>query len=309
MLKKSYIPALAAVVAASVWAFSGDEFVLPKDSVNPAEHRFLNFDEIHNFRDLGGYRTADNQQVKWGVLYRTAKLVDASDEDLARMQTLGLYELIDFRGDDERADEPDRLPANHRFNVKELPFSSVTDPEQRKAMESFKEKAKNFELAELLSQFNVNDFMLDINRRMVSGEQAVAFREFIQSIIAADGKPVVWHCTAGKDRTGFAAAILLRILGVPMDTIYQDYLLSNKAQEQSYKYEITYALYWVMENKQVASELVRLMGSVEKPWLEAAFAEIDKDYGSFDAYVHDFLGLSEADISKLKSVLLEPVPA
>ena len=306
MLKKSLLPFFAAVIALSVWAFSGNDFVLPRDSSQPETHRFLDFKNIQNFRDLGGYRTVDNQQVKWGRLYRSAKLGDASDSDLQHLQRLELYQLIDFRSDQERAEEPDRLPAEHRFKVSMYPFDPTSDPAQGAAMAQLNNQARHFELTALFSQFNVNDFMLEINRRMVSGEDAVVFRQFMQSILNADGKAVVWHCTAGKDRTGFAAAILLRVLGVPMDTVYQDYLLSNRAREQSYKDEMTYALYWLMENKQTAGELLRLMGTVEKPWLQAAFDEIDKTYGSFDQYVQQFLQLSDADIAQLKAALLEP---
>ncbi len=263
----------------------------------PAEqreaHRLLNFEGITNFRDLGGYPTADGRQVKWGVLYRAATLAESSKADLASLQQLKLATLIDFRSAAEKEKEPDHLPDPTGFKVVEIP----TLDEGNKAMVGeimARIESGNFD------GFDPDALMLEANRQFAS-TFTPQFRQFMQTVLEADGAPIAWHCSAGKDRTGFAAAILLRILGVPQDVVMQDYMASRQHALESRRSQLL--LLRVFKGEEAADKLAVLLG-VEEAWLEAAFAEIDAKWGSFDNYVREGLGLTAADIAQLKATLL-----
>ena len=149
--------------------------------------------------------------------------------------------------------------------------------------------------------FDPNDSMLEANRQFAS-EFTPQFREFIHTVLAENGKAVVWHCSAGKDRTGFAAAILLRILGVPRDIVMADYMESKSHALDGRKNDMR--LLRLFKGDEAADKLIVMLG-VEEAWLAAAFDEIDQHWGGFDSYVINALKLSPADVKQLKSTLLE----
>jgi protein-tyrosine phosphatase len=256
-------------------------------------HRLLNFEGISNFRDLGGYPTADGHQVKWGVLYRTGTLAHSSNADLEGLEQLNLKTLIDFRSSTEKEQEPNRLPDPVGFAVIEIP---TLDDGNKAMVGEIMERIEtgNFEGLE------PNQMMLDANRQFAS-TFTPQFRQFVATVKEADGAPIVWHCSAGKDRTGFAAAILLRILGVPQTVIMQDYMASKQHALEARKSQLL--MLRLFKGQEAADKLSILMG-VEEEWLQAAFEEIDATWGSFDNYVHDGLKLSTADIARLKETLL-----
>jgi protein-tyrosine phosphatase len=254
----------------------------------------LNFEGIHNFRDLGGYPAADGRQVKWGLLYRSGTLAEASRADLEGLRRLQLHSLVDFRSALEKEEEPNRLPDPAGFEVIEIPTLDGGD---------------NTAAAEIIRRiehgdfddFDPDAFMLEANRTFADSFTP-QFTEFLQVVQNADGKPVLWHCSAGKDRTGFAAAILLRILGVPQQVVVDDYAMSKEYSLAARQRELM--LVRLFKGDAAADKLAVIMG-VEKPWLEAGFAHIDEEYGSFERYVREGLGLSDADVLRLRETLLE----
>lgn len=257
-------------------------------------HRVLKFEGVVNFRDLGGYKTTDNHSVKWGKLYRSGTFSNTSRADLVAIQKLNLSTLIDFRSAVEKQEEPNVLPDPVEFRVVEIPTlddgnkAMVGDVMQR--IES-----GNFD------GFDPNQFMLEANIQFAS-KFTPQFTEFIHTIVDAKGSPVAWHCSAGKDRTGFSSAILLRILGVPQSTVIADYMLSKKYALAGRKNEIR--MLRLFKGDEAADKLTIIMG-VEESWLQAAFDEIDRQWGNFDNYVHSGLQLSAEDITQLKRTLLE----
>lgn len=291
----------AAIVAIAVTQFVPAPAVviptqLPVDQ--RADHRLLNFEGIANFRDLGGYPTADGREVKWGVLYRAGNLAESTDADLRALEKLNLKTLIDFRSAAEKAEEPNHLPDPTDFTVIEIP--TLDDGNQAMVKEITERiETGNFE------GFDPNGLMLEANRQFAS-TFTPQFRQFLETVLQADGAPVLWHCTAGKDRTGFAAAILLRILGVPQEVVMQDYLDSKQHALAARKSQLM--LLRLFKGSEAADKLAVMMG-VEEDWLTAAFAEIDATWGNFDNYVHQGLQLSDADIAQLQATLLGQSPA
>jgi protein-tyrosine phosphatase len=256
-------------------------------------HRLLNFEGIDNFRDLGGYPSTDGRQIKWGVLYRSATLAESSKADLHGLEQLKLATLVDFRSAAEKEAEPNHLPDPTGFKVVEIP----TLDEGNKAMVEeimARIESGNFD------GFDPNAKMLEANRQFAS-TFTPQFRQFVHTVLEANGAPIVWHCSAGKDRTGFAAAILLRILGVPQDVVMQDYMASSQRALDARSSQLL--LLRVFKGEEAADNLAVLLG-VEEAWLNAAFEQIDLSWGSFDNYVRDGLGLTETDVAQLRATLL-----
>ena len=276
-----FVPAPALVVPAELPATQRDN------------HRLLNFEGISNFRDLGGYRAADGRQVQWGALYRAGTLAHSSKAHLQGLEQLNLKTLIDFRSAAEKEQEPNRLPDPVGFSVVEIP---TLDDGNKAMVGEIMERIEtgNFE------GLNPNQMMLDANRQFAS-TFTPQFRQFIETVQEANGAPIVWHCSAGKDRTGFAAAILLRILGVPQNMVMQDYMASKQHALEARKSQLL--LLRLFKGQEAADKLAVLMG-VEEAWLKAAFEEIDSTWGSFDNYVRDGLKLADTDVAQLKDWLL-----
>ena len=277
-----FIPAPALLVPAT----------LPVEQRN--EHRLLNFEGIPNFRDLGGYQASDGRTVKWGRLYRSGNFAEASRADLAGLQSLELATFIDFRSGVEKTEEPNRLPDPAGFAVVDIP---VLDEGNKNLFGEISERIETdnfdgFEPGQVMEQAN----------RQFADEFTPQFRQFIHAVLDANGAPVLWHCTAGKDRTGFAAAILLRILGIPQDTVMADYMASRQPALEARHSELL--MLRIFKGEDVAGKISVLLG-VEEDWLEAGFDEIDATWGSFDNYVSNGLQLSAADIQRLRDTLLE----
>jgi protein-tyrosine phosphatase len=292
-------------IAVGAIALSAVQFAPAPAVVIPAElpagqragHRLLNFEGITNFRDLGGYPTADGRQVKWGVLYRSANFADSSNADLEALKQLHLKTLVDFRSGMEKDEDPNRLPEPPEFRVVEVPtLDDGNDAMTKEIMERFKNGD--------FDGFDPNALMQDANRQFAT-QFTPQFRQFIQEVEAANGAPIVWHCTAGKDRTGFAAAILLRILGVPQDVVMQDYLASKQYALDARRSQL---LLLRLFKGEAAAEKMAVLMSVDAAWLAAAFEQIDTAWGSFDNYVHEGLGLSDEDIARLQATLLTATP-
>ncbi len=257
-------------------------------------HRLLNFDGIHNFRDLGGYRSGDGRSVRWGRLYRSGTLHGASDADLETLQRLQLAYLVDFRSDVEKREEPNRLPDPRGFTLVEIP---ILDEGNAALVGELIERVETGDF----SGFDADAFMLQANHQF-AGQFAPEFSRFVHQVLAAEGRPVAWNCSAGKDRTGFAAAVLLRILGVPPETVVEDYLASSAPSLESRRSQLL--LLRLFKGREAADQLGRMLG-VDAAWLGAAFEEIDARWGSFERYVSEGLGLTPAEVDRLRNHLLE----
>lgn len=253
------------------------------------------FDGPGNLRDLGGYATADGRTVRWGVLYRSDHLGALSARDLRNLRRLGLVTLVDFRSSAEKADAPNRLPRGHAIKVVELPL--FDDEASGNLGAELRERMKRGELDGL----DPAALLIDANERLVTAFTP-SYRTFIGELLAARGAPVLFHCTAGKDRTGFAAAIVLRLLGVPEEAVVADYLRSKQYSLAARRRDLL--VLRLLKGPRLTA-LVRALLGVEAAYLQAAFAAIDREYGSFAAYTRDGLGLDTAAVEQLRSYLLE----
>jgi protein-tyrosine phosphatase len=256
-----------------------------------AESRLLPLDGAGNLRDLGGYPTSDGRHVRRGVLYRSGHLHNLTDQDMKFLEGLKLSRIADFRGDTELSNEPDRVPET-AIHVRYTVDVAGTD---------LREKITGVIKGE--SELNFSDYILGVNREFASKYTPV-FAAWIQDLARRDeASPQIFHCTAGKDRTGYAAAVLLKILGVPMKIVLEDYLKTNEYTadfiEKTIRKVRTRTLF------RNDGEMLRPLLEVEERYLQNAFNTIDEDWGEFDTYVSNGLGLAETDVQSLKKRFLE----
>lgn len=260
--------------------------------VDKIQNRHLRFSGAKNFRDLGGYKAADGKSLRWGLLYRSDALNKLTDADLRFLSTLNLHRIIDLRSDYERQLYPDRLPTELTSLVVEIPILD-------RGSEMF--KGPREQVGKILKTVEVTEFMASAYVEYASRFTS-EMQKFLNVLLSSNGSPVLFHCTAGKDRTGFAASLILRILGVPHNVVLEDYLLSNQYFYSGHRWNLV--LLRVLRGRQFANVVNDFM-MVRAADLSTAFETIDRNYGSFENYVCDGLGLSSGDVAHLKSLYLE----
>ena len=242
-----------------------------------------------NFREIGGYVNAEGKHVAEGVLYRADKLLTLTDEDMKTLDSLGIKTVVDFRTNSEREKEPD-------------PFTPgmVTEYHLPIGDESWGSDEQEEMFKEILSMDSVaaESVMVDLYKN-IPLEFPEQYKKYFEILLEDGSTPIVWHCTAGKDRTGIASAFLLDILAVDFETIKQDYAVSNYFRKE--------------ENIDMAKKL-SLMGvepsttaiimGVKDWYLDEIFAAIKDEYGSMNRYYTEALGLGEEERIKLREKYL-----
>jgi protein-tyrosine phosphatase len=263
----------------------------------PAPGTSLGITSVPNLRDAGGYTTADGSLVRRGLAYRSNQLNPVSADDLRKMAALGLKNDFDLRTAEERERKPDVLPPD----VKNVWLNVLADAKGTNAAE----------VERLLSDPKAANAMLGNGK--ASAEFVKTYREFITlpSANAAfhrlfvalgdkDQLPAIYHCTTGKDRTGWASAALLTLLGVSQDDVYKDYLQSNEYILPAYKHYI---------DRFVAAggdpSIPRDTLGVKAEYLQASFDQVKTQYGSIENYFDKGLGIDRAGQQKLRDRFLQ----
>lgn len=262
------------------WYF---EFVADNGRSVTLTERSLQLLSASNFRDVGGYRTQDGRWVRMGLAYRSNSLGGLTAQDHEALQTLSLRLVCDLRMDEERQRSPDPVFSGTRALLANVAADSGhRAPGLRAAMSSRDPDAL----------FN---FMKGAYRDFVDMPSAqAAYHQLFERLADPDNLPTVFHCTAGKDRTGWAQAILLSILRVPRPTIVHDYVLTDQFMSASALEQIHRVMPEATGRASMA--IVR----ANPAYLEAAFREVAERYGSFDAYIENGLHLNAATITAIR---------
>ncbi|RVT91083.1 tyrosine-protein phosphatase [Sphingomonas crocodyli] len=253
-----------------------------------AKERLLPLEGGQNFRDLGGYRTADGRTVKWGVLYRSGVMNGLTAKDFSYLSSRHLRTVVDLRSTSERTREPVAWPKENATVVLTRDY----------AMD-------NGALGALLAKPGIN--AADVRANMATGyrsipnEFAPQFRMLVNELLA-DQAPLAFNCSAGKDRTGVGAAILLSILGVPRETVIQDYLLSNQYFRPKAPASDDPAM---AAFRNLPPDAIKALMGVDRTYIEAAFATMDAYPGGIDGYYKEKLGLDATKIAALRAEYLE----
>jgi len=254
--------------------------------------RVLGLRGAPNFRDLGGYETTDGRHLRWGIVYRSNKLSALTRDDEAKVERLHIAAEIDLRTQEEREHEPS-LWLHPPADVYQSPKESLGP-----VLKSVLHNAGTAEAARgSLEQFyaRIPDLYRD--------EYTALFRR-----LAAGARVLLFFCTAGKDRTGVAAAILLSALGVPRETVIADYVLTNtllplppRLDASAPGDKLSPALAAL---NQLPEDVRVQLWRADDSYIAAALNAIDQHYGSVAGYLKTGLGLSDDDISGLRNALL-----
>jgi protein-tyrosine phosphatase len=237
------------------------------------QNRHLNLTGASNFRDLGGYSGRGGRQTCWRKLFRSNHLGHLTDGDIVVLRDLGLKSAFDLRGVEERLPT---LCKHDGIAVHSLPIEPVT----MAVLRGLLAEGKPVREAETV------EVMRESYRNYVRHNTATYKTLFAH--LLGDSAPLVIHCTAGKDRTGFAAALILKALGVPDDVIVEDYLLTNRF------YKRTEGV-----SSELPEEARAVLGRVEASFLQASLDTVRADYGDLEAYFEAGLGLGARERAEL----------
>ena len=238
-----------------------------------------------NCRDLGGYQTGDGRRVRWGRLLRSDALSELSEVDLTRLAAAGLRTVCDLRSDEERAHKPNRRLYG-AVQVHEIGFM----PHRGEELLALTREGK-ISIAEIEARVR------EVYRRFVT-DQAASYARLLQ-LIDGQSVPLLFHCTSGRDRTGFASAVLLLALGVRRSSIVDDYVLSDH-----YRRDLRFQV-----GSDVDAAIMAALTQSHPEYLATSFRAIDEHWGSDAAYLRGALGLSEQRQRALQTLLLEPADA
>lgn len=251
------------------------KWVTPQGTALLAE-RHLPMAGGFNFRDLGGYRTQAGRYVKWGKIIRSDDFSTLTDADLNYLSSLPLLTVIDYRSEEEIKAAVDKIPSSVKTHlISSINPGNITSISLLKNMDSTK----------------LDEYMQQINVEFVTDSHAIAqFRKMFELLQnPTDHVSLLYHCTAGKDRTGMASALILYALGVDDKTVMEDYLLSNQfIKEKFEKYTKAYPQF---------NDLF----IVKPEFLQAGLDQINKQYGSVESFLTQQL---KVDIEKFRNLYL-----
>ena len=277
-------------------------------STSGLKQQFIPVNGIINARDLGGYIMQDGRRLRDGMLLRSAHLADATDEDLQYLSSIPIAKVIDFRKDIEMNGKTDRMVPGAEYIRLEIDasgkiVSQATEDEKRLFTGN-----KQFDVKKFMVMAAFNPMAQRIAQQMYPNltndpECREQFRQFFRLILETTHGAILYHCTQGKDRTGFASALILAALGADRDTIVADFDATNRVYE---------------EDVRQCCQNVRLMGGKEneiatvKSFLGAntdnfikALESIDREFGTIEAYLKGPIGLTEQDILTLRERYLK----
>lgn len=225
----------------------------------------------YNMRDLGGYQTNNGKHVKYKTIIRSGDLNELTTDDLRYLSEIPLITDIDFRSEQEKEAAPDK----HPDSIKEYIWLPINAGDMN-----------DLKIKEIKS---ISQMMEDAYKTIIDRFRN-EYKEFFQILMAGNKTPLLFHCSAGKDRTGIAAALILSALGVSKETILEDYMLSAQYLKGKYDY------------------LIRIQPSLEplttvRPeYLQAALQLIDEEFGGMDSFLTKTLGV---DIERMKELYTE----
>lgn len=234
--------------------------------------RRLPFEGAVNFRDLGGYPVSAGGTTAWRRVYRSDSLAELTDLDVARLEALGLYGVVDLRLPEERAKKPDRLPDGHALKVVEEGFLPRGTQDMLRAVAE--------------GQLPPDEIRAEVLRhyRLFPQEHLPDYAATFRLLIEAEGRPVVLHCTSGKDRTGFGAALLLLAAGVEESAIAEDYALTN-----TYRRDIRF-----MFGPDVRPEALEMLTSAHPEYIRTALDELARLHPDTEGWL-EAMGLDPAE--------------
>ena len=246
--------------------------------------RVMKLQGARNFRDLGGYETRDGRRVRWGNVFRSDELTDLTAADLALVGNMGIRVVCDLRRALRREAVPDRLPAQNAPVTLHLDIAAATGGRQS-PLTDWSDEGAEAQMAE--------GYALRIRTA------GPLYGRMLDELIDPANRPFLFHCQGGKDRAGTGAALLLLALGVPEETVVEDYLLTNQAYENAGFDPATSAA-----ELGVSTKVMEVLRSALPSFINAALHEMRAMSGSVDAYLQQEVGLTGEERDRLRAELL-----
>ena len=273
---------VAAVAATAAWIMAGTAYARGMHA-----DRVIDLNGTTNTRDIGGYPTADEREVRAGQIIRSENLSRLTADDFRKLEDIGVKTVIDLRSHDEHEDKPtvwlgDNPPQFFHFPVGDADNAWFRGQARMMRKNRFTEEQALEHMVE--------------GYHMIATEGPPSYRELMALVLDESNWPILIHCNAGKDRTGIATALILETVGVERDVIMEDYLLTNTVGRSEEK-----AALLARESKKHArnrrgptAEAWYPIVGVQAEMLEAFYARIDERYGSMEAFLADLGVDSEA---------------
>jgi protein-tyrosine phosphatase len=251
--------------------------------------RLVDFERVLNFRDFGGWETADGAKIARGKLYRSAAFNDATEADIARLEAMGLRFLVDLRRPEERRHEPNKWPGEScRVIFNDEGAEGVALAPHLVAL-----------LQSDLSPKSTRDYMMGLYQEIPFDQRLIQlYRDWFSEL--GEGGAGVIHCAAGKDRTGIGCALTLLALGVDEGTVFADYEFTNAAVDLEKRMPKIQARMEERLARKLDPAALKPMLGVEVDYLRAALDAIRARSGSVDAYLSDVLGVGAAQRKRLR---------
>jgi protein-tyrosine phosphatase len=249
--------------------------------LSDSTQRLVHLKGAVNFRDVGGYTTKDGKTVKWKKVYRSASINKLTDQDMDSLKARNIYTVIDFRGNKESADAPDRLLAGTDYTLS--PAGSDSLPKS----------------AQMIAGFKNNQFSDDFYGKGGLKYFGNRYRPLFQKLLSLkEGQSILYHCTGGRDRTGQATALLLYALGVPQQKIEEDFVASNIYLGSTMgKMMAPMAAASGMTVKELEEKM-----SLRPELIRTFFSALTTGYGSIENFMDKELGVGKKEITILKRV-------
>ncbi len=254
-------------------------------------NRLIKLDSTYNFRDFGGYIGHEGKTVKKNVLYRADSLSKLTEDDVNKLESLNIRDIIDYRSDEERYNNEDVEIPNAQVHL--------LDPIATIAQFAGSGTGSDEFSIENITQETLINLLGEENRKFVESDRGQeVYKEMLNLVLNTEGA-IVQHCTAGKDRTGYGSALVLLLLGVSKEDVIYDYLLTN----ESVKIKPMEINPMDIEDEALIEAMSVLQG-VRMEFIEPAFKALEK-YDSVEHYVIEELGFTQEDIDSLRDKYLE----
>lgn len=263
----------AFVVSCKSYDFNPPEFSTQKVS------RYRNLRTIYNLRSVGNIKNKDGKILKDSLLFRSGDLHHLKDFD--NYNQLKIAEIIDLRTKNEAAKKPDNLPKNQVYKI----YPAFEDQEDQL------NQAKKLVLKGKVNAKDADDRMLKFYKEYLT-ENPMVIKKIVTEILDSN-QPILYHCTAGKDRTGMITALIMKVLKFDDESIYQEYLMSNNLRQKiiTKRLKLANTLHFLYPKMDIG--VLEKLSWIQRSYLKSALDEVDAEYGSMDDYIHEVLDISE----------------
>lgn len=241
--------------------------------------RYIGLENTVNFRDLGGLKTKDGRTVRKGFIFRSDNLSKLETDDFDAFNALRIATVYDLRTDHEIEGKEDRLPARVRY------MHTPVVQDNAGEIKGLKKRVLNGEITEQQAKDMTAQFYADAVTVNISAVKAILNQ------ITTSEQPVLYHCSAGKDRTGIISALILSILNVDRQTIVDDFMVSNYYRRARAEKTLGKAKLGRIIKPKLNMDAIEILSTVDESFINATFSAIDSTYGGMEPFIQNGLGI------------------